>query len=310
VDTELIHRQKKQVVERFGEWTAHNIQLKDDLWTIRKGIAGDEIKLRRVIQVVCDTAGRPLHDLRILDLACLEGLYAIEFAHHGAEVLAIEGRQANIAKARFAKQVLSLDNVKFIQDDVRNLSKEKYGTFDVVLCLGILYHLDAPDVFTFVENISNVCRGVAVIDTHVSPKPEKSHIWREKELWGRAYTEHDAGSSPEERQKALWASLDNTTSFWLTRPSLYNLLSLAGFTSAYECYVPIEPDKPVDRITICAVRGESQELICCPLMNAEPVRNMPEDSGNHVSKPSGRLHKVSKFVLRPAKRLIGELLHH
>ena len=31
-------------------------------------------------------------ELRILDLACLEGQYAIEFAMQGAEVVGIEGR--------------------------------------------------------------------------------------------------------------------------------------------------------------------------------------------------------------------------
>ena len=42
-------------------------------------------------------------ELRILDLACLEGQYAIEFAMQGAEVVGIEGREANIQKAIFAK---------------------------------------------------------------------------------------------------------------------------------------------------------------------------------------------------------------
>ncbi|MBI3796935.1 MAG: methyltransferase domain-containing protein, partial [Deltaproteobacteria bacterium] len=93
-----------------------------------------------------DFLHQPLHNLRVLDLGCLEGMYALEFAQHGAQVLGIEGRLANIEKARFAKRVLGFSNCDFVQDDVRNLSLAKYGDFDVVLCCGILYHLDAPDV--------------------------------------------------------------------------------------------------------------------------------------------------------------------
>src|SRR6185312_10010629 len=104
----------------------------------------------------------------ILDLACLEGQYALEFARQGAQSVGIEGRAENLEKARFAQRALQLDNVELHQDDVRNLSVAKYGHFDVVLCLGILYHLDAPDVFDFVERIASVCTGFAIFDTYIS----------------------------------------------------------------------------------------------------------------------------------------------
>jgi 2-polyprenyl-3-methyl-5-hydroxy-6-metoxy-1,4-benzoquinol methylase len=66
-------------------------------------------------------------------------------------VVALEGRQANLEKARFVKGILDLDHLELVLDDVRNLNKDRYGFFDVVLCLGILYHLDTPDVMNFVE---------------------------------------------------------------------------------------------------------------------------------------------------------------
>ncbi|MBC1220039.1 bifunctional 2-polyprenyl-6-hydroxyphenol methylase/3-demethylubiquinol 3-O-methyltransferase UbiG, partial [Nostoc sp. UCD120] len=85
--------------------------------------------------------------MRILDLGCLEGLYSIGLALHGATVVGIEGREVNFQKAKFAKECLGLNNLEFIQDDVLNLSPEKYGYFDIVLCCGILYHLNVPEVF-------------------------------------------------------------------------------------------------------------------------------------------------------------------
>ena len=59
--------------------------------------------------------------VRVLDLACLEGLFAIEFSKMGAETLGIEIRTANIEKARFAKNILGIERCVLVQDDVREL---------------------------------------------------------------------------------------------------------------------------------------------------------------------------------------------
>lgn len=274
MDRELIERRKAEIAQRFGPWSAHNILLGEDVYTIGRGIAGDEVKLRRVVQTVADAWHRPLGGLRILDLACLEGLYAVEFARHGARALGIEGRQPNIEKARFAKEALGLQNLELVQDDVRNLSKAKYGGFDAVLCLGILYHLDAPDVFVFIERIAEVCEGFALVDTHVSLAAEKSQAYKGRTYWGRAYQEHDPRSTPEQRAGQLWASLDNPESFWLTRASLCNALSHAGFTSIQECVTPPEGEKPADRVTLLAFKGQRQRLLSSPLLSAQPVEDL------------------------------------
>lgn len=260
-----LERKKQEVVERYGPWTAHNIRLADDVYTMQPGIVGDEIKLRRIVQTVCDLCEGTVANLRILDLACLEGMYAIELARHGALAVGIEGRAANLAKAAFAREALGLKNLALHQDDVRNLSRAKYGSFDVVLCLGILYHLDAPDVFAFLARIAEVCERFAVIDTHISPTPEQSRSHQGKVYWGRPYAEHAPSASAEERAQNLWASLDNAQSFWLTRESLLDALTHAGFTSVLECHVPAEATKPADRITLVAAKGARQTLYGAPL---------------------------------------------
>ena len=210
--------------------------------------------------MVLDTARAPAGELRVLDLACLEGLYAIEFARQGASAVGIEGREANIAKARFVKEVLGLDRLELIQDDVRSLSLDRHGSFDVVLCLGILYHLDYPDVFDWLRAIADVCQGFAIFDTHVSLEPDREVEYHDHLYRGSLYREHLDGASEREREVNLWASLDNTYSFWPTKASLLNALDHAGFTSVYECQVPAEPDKPADRITLLAMKGVRQPL--------------------------------------------------
>ena len=224
MENQAITDKKQEVINKYGVWTAHNIHLKDELYTIAPKIVGDEVKLRRIVQCVIDLTGGTVRGLRILDLACLEGLFAIEFARHGAKCLGIEGREANIEKARFAKEILSLDNLDLVRDDVRNLSAEKYGHFDVVLCLGLLYHLDVPDVFSFVDRLGEVCRKICIVDTRISLHPKTQYVYKNKTYFGTRGEEHDVKESNEAKLSKLWASLDNNENFWLSRATLYNAL--------------------------------------------------------------------------------------
>jgi 2-polyprenyl-3-methyl-5-hydroxy-6-metoxy-1,4-benzoquinol methylase len=273
-----IARRKAEIVERYGEWTAHNIQLADGLYTRGPEPCGDETKLRCAVQLIADATGRPFSELRIADLGCLEGMYAAEFGLRGSEVLGVEGREANIAKAVFACETLGLPRVRFVQDDVRNFSREKYGSFDAVVCWGLLYHLDAPDVFAFLESLAGACSCCAVIDTHVSfsdqalaelPKDAfwwahptefqselSSFTYRGRKYWGREVPEHLPETTLEQRLESSWASLDNVNSFWLTFESLVNALVDAGFTSVARCWAPVIPGQPIDRVTLVASRSE------------------------------------------------------
>jgi SAM-dependent methyltransferase len=308
MDRKTILNQKAEVEEKYGPWTAHNIHLQDDLYTIAPKITGDEIKLRRITQCVLDLVGGSVEGLRILDLACLEGMFAIEFARQGAQSVGIEGREANIAKARFTKQVLSLDNLRLEQDDVRNLSAKKYGQFDVVLCLGLLYHLDVPDVFSFIESLSEVCRKVCIVDTRVALSPAEPFSYKGHTYFGQRGEEHEAGDSQEAKTAKLWASLDNIENFWITRPTLYNALRNSGFTSVYECNVPAEPEKPADRLTFVAIKGQPVHLVNAPLMAEKPGDDVPEHQYREDSIAVESLRKVGAFMPRKMRKLGKTLL--
>lgn len=301
-----ISDKKRTVQNQYGPWTAHNFSLGNAIFTIKDGVSGDEVKLRRVVQLVSDICDRPMIDLRVLDLACLEGMYSIELAKQGAHVCAIEGRETNLEKARFAAQVLRLGNIDFQQDDVRNLSEGKHGKFDVVLCLGILYHLDSTDVFRFLENVFAVCRRVAVIDTCISLYPEQTFFHKGKRYLGKTVLEHALGTSPAEKQKNLWASLDNPNSVHFTRRSLCSLLYDLGFTSVCECHVPQEPQKPAERVTLVAIKGTTVPPICCPQLPIAYGRDLPEELTSATTRMGLRL--VSRFVPRGLKSLAKKAL--
>jgi len=287
---------RDELIATYGPWTAHSIHLGDGLYTFEPHV---DPRLRRFVQIASDIVAKPLSTLRVLDLACLEGHYGIEFALHGATVVAIEGREVNLAKAQFAKDVFSLSNLELVRDDVRNLSRERYGEFDVVLCLGILYHLDAPDAMEFMKSVFEACKRVAIIDTLFSVGGTDSHTWNDKKYWGQYTQEHDQQATAEEQLKQLWYSIGNWRSFRLTRASLQNLFRHVGFTSAYECLNPYEythPDWPKvatddrhvvepNRTTFVAIKGQHQQLISSPITEASAEKDAPERPEYYVSPP-------------------------
>ncbi len=282
--TQELEARRQEIVAQYGEWTAHNIHVGSGVYTRGSRVFGDELKVLRAAQLIEDLVKRPWSELRIADLGCNEGLYACEFALRGARVVGIEGREANIAKAAFAKEALGLDRLELVQADVRSLGRGAHGGFDVVLCWGLLYHLDTPELFTFTEQMREVCDGVAIVDTQISlgdedlRAVESDMFWADPaqlgpiearrhagaEYWGRSVLEHPPETTLEQRLRAGWASLDNPDSFWLTKPSLANLLVNSGFASVLEAHAP-RLAYPPDRVTFVALGRGRQELLAAPL---------------------------------------------
>jgi len=204
----------------------------------------------RVARVATDLAGGSLEGMRVLDLACDEGNFANEVAEIGAaEVVGIEVRDS-VYVARERARVRHLENARFEQGDVRNVTNATHGTFDIVLCLGIMYHLDTPAVFDFAHNLQGLVKdgGFALIETQIALKPRRTESYNDRVYRGKSYTEDVTMQG---------ASIDNPLSFWPTRPSLMNLLSEAGFTSVLQVAVPAIPvvDQLVDHVVLAAFKG-------------------------------------------------------
>lgn len=307
LDVESVRREKEAIEARHGPWTAHNIRLADGLYTISAEPAGDEVKLRRVTQLSLDVFGGSLQGVRVLDLACLEGMYALELAQRGAEVVAIEGREANIEKALFAARTLGL-NVDFQLGDVRDLSRERHGDFDLVLALGILYHLDAPDLFALAGRIGDVCRRALIVDTGVGSAGNEEFPHDGTTYRGVRLIEHAPESTQADRLQAVWSSLDNLTAVALTRPSLERLLAHTGFTSVLECHVPAEPGKEVDRVTLLAMKGASMDGLIAPAPGSAPG-DVPERPPLGRRLEASRLARFARYVLpRPVRSRLRSVI--
>ena len=201
------------------------------------------VKVRRMIQLTRDLAKRSFKELRILDLACGEGVYAIEAALRGAEVIALDARTERMNERAQAAERLSLKRLWFEQNDVRKVNLDSHGEFDVIYFLGILYHLDARDIFPVLTNLYEMCREFVVIDTHIALQSQhqvqhNGHLYK-----GIQMREHSEDDPESVRKSRLLFSLDNTMSFQFTKESLLRVLNDTGFSSVFECNIPREPYK-------------------------------------------------------------------
>jgi tRNA (mo5U34)-methyltransferase len=110
-----------------------------------------------------------LDGLSVLDIGAWDGFYSFEAKRRGAaRVLATDSYSwagpgwGSKAGFLLARQALGLD-VEDLDIDVMELSPERVGTFDVVLLLGVLYHLKDP--ITAVERAASVTNRLLVVET-------------------------------------------------------------------------------------------------------------------------------------------------
>ena len=126
-------------VAELGQWF-HNLDL-GGVKTAPDHFLGNypEVKWQRFAAAIPDD----LSGKSVLDVGCNAGFYSIEMKRRGAErVVGIDSDDKYLDQARFAAKVNAAD-IEF-----RNLSVYRVGElkeqFDLVLFMGVLYHLRHP----------------------------------------------------------------------------------------------------------------------------------------------------------------------
>ena len=135
----LSTEQIRQRVEELGEWF-HNLDL-GGVKTAPDHFLGDypQIKWQQISSAVPeDLTGKS-----VLDVGCNAGFYSIQMKRRGAaRVVAIDTDEQYLEQARFAEKISEAE-IEF-----RKLSVYRVGDlrerFDLVLFMGVLYHLRHP----------------------------------------------------------------------------------------------------------------------------------------------------------------------
>ncbi len=237
-----------------SSFTAHNIRLDDGSFTKPEQTwQMEDLPLLKFTRQFLRTIFRDgVSGKRVVDLGCLEGGYAVELARAGFDALGIEIRETNFENCQRVKAATNLPHLSFACDDVRNLAN--YGVFDAIFCCGLLYHLDEPRAF--IEQIAQLCRRVAIIDTHVADAQPNgvftlSEIVQNEGWTGRWFPEFEEES---QRRDDKWSSWGNQKSFWPMKRDLIEGLRQAGFPMVLEYPIFDAYREKTHRTTIVALK--------------------------------------------------------
>jgi tRNA (mo5U34)-methyltransferase len=137
--TSLSPNEIRSRVRDLGEWF-QNINL-NGVYTAPDHYLGDYPMLKWIC--FADSIPSDLRQMSVLDIGCNAGFYSIEMKKRGAKrVLGIDHDEDYLAQARFAAGVCGAD-VEFKKMSVYDVAQLK-ERFDIVLFMGVLYHLRHP----------------------------------------------------------------------------------------------------------------------------------------------------------------------
>jgi tRNA (mo5U34)-methyltransferase len=149
----------QQIAEKVATYNAWYHRMEVAPGVLTPGL-NDSYSVLKYLQLPEDCTG-----MRVLDIGARDGFFSFVLEQRGAaEVLAFD--YAPIEHTGFPILADIFDSrVRFEQANVYDLTAERYGQFDIVLCLGLLYHLRNP--LLALDAIRRVCRNELYVESHV-----------------------------------------------------------------------------------------------------------------------------------------------
>ena len=158
-----------------------------------------------------------------LDIACNQGWFSSQIAIRGAhQVTGIDIRESHIKIADTIKDLTNLTNLNFKVQDFLEIDTTSCEKADLVLFLGILYHLDNP--LQAIRKIRSLTKHLCIIETQVAKlNPDLECCW---------------GSDPQNRKGPALALIESDKAhvgsnkalvLVPTLNALYRMLYASGF---------------------------------------------------------------------------------
>ena len=237
-------REWKHEFEASGWW--HSFELPDG--SILEGkcdLAGLKERLA-VFPLPADLTGK-----RALDIGTWDGWFAFELAKRGAHVVAIDCWDN--PRFREMRRRLNLEaRVDYCVMDVYDISTETLGRFDVVMFMGILYHLKHP--LLGLERACSVTQDLACVDSFVLREPHRPELEYGGRLVMEFFETDEFGGQTDNwvaPSASCLAAYCRTAGF--ARAELVGSLQYSASFACYRHWLPPQPEWGVEPLLIDAV---------------------------------------------------------
>jgi tRNA (mo5U34)-methyltransferase len=167
---------------------------------------------------------------RVIDLACNEGWFSHRLLDWGASyVMAVDIRPQVIHRAELIRAHFGIpqDRLELRCADVFDLNTSNLGTFDVVLCLGLIYHLENPVGALRIARA--LTKDICIIEAQLTRQNESIILGN-----GRSDIHEESPASYAARVETDWetnmlASAGGVISLTPNRAALLQAAGAAGF---------------------------------------------------------------------------------
>jgi FkbM family methyltransferase len=248
--------------------------------------AFDQREYRQLIEARGDTLRRAVSKLKpalslvnALDAGCGVGFFSAMLAECGLEACGFDGRSENVVEAsnRFPE-------IPFAQADIQERTILELGSFDLVLCFGLLYHLENP--LLAIRNLRALTGKCLLVESMCLPEDRPSMLLR---------------AEPRQGDQSL-----TDAAFYPSEVSLVKMLYRAGFRAVYRV-MPLpdhddfrETAEHMRRRTVLLASFEPIDLAGFRLF-PEPIETEDPWTKKLVARPT-MPQRIARFLVSPTRR--------
>jgi len=219
-----------------------------------------------------------------LDAGCGVGFFAKILEECGLGVRGFDGRDENVREAR-----RRYPDIPFEQGDVEDSSILRLGSFDLVLCFGLLYHLESP--LRAIRHLRALTGKVLLLESMCFPDADPFVLLREE--------------PPSEDQSLT------DLAFYPSEGCIVKMCYRAGFSNVLRVHPMPDHEQFRDteehrrrRTVLLAVRGAFKSpgfrLLTEPPEIADPWDKIPANSRKLE-------HRIRRFVAKPIRQKLAAI---
>lgn len=153
--SQLSQAELKRIIDSRPWW--HRIEIAPGLVT--PGLKDTPTELRERIGLPKRLDGKT-----VLDIGAAEGFYSFECEKRGALVTAVDVLPADYSGFGLVRALLG-SPARHVHGSIYNLDPARIGTFDLVLCLGVIYHLRYP--LLALDTLYSICKDELILESQI-----------------------------------------------------------------------------------------------------------------------------------------------